>query len=277
MLVKRFEEQVSKFPDKIAVKTRNNHITYANLNHSANQVARTILEQVNSINKEVTVGLLFNHGTDMIVGMIGALKTGMIYVPLDPSYPEERLTYMLHHSEATFLITNNSNLGKAQRIAAQEKEIAIINIDLISKTVSDENLHTEFSDGQKAYILYTSGSTGNPKGVIQNHENIWHFIRNYTHQMAITSDDRLTLFSAFSHDAAVMDIYCGLLNGATLYPLNIKTQENMQGIANWLKTEQITVWHSVPTLYRYFIRTLQSEISLPDLKLIVLGGGECTG
>lgn len=268
MLVKLFEEQVQQNPENIAVQVNNEQITYSQLNCSVNQIAHTILQ-----GNHQSVALLFDHSIDMIKGLLGALKTGLIYVPLDPSYPEKRLLYMVEHSEATMIVTNQKNFATAQRIASYNPDaIKILNIDLLEATVSMENPEKEIGDDQIAYILYTSGSTGNPKGVMQSHCNIWHFIQSYTRALAITSKDRLTLFSSFSHDAAVIDIYSGLLNGATLYPVNIKNQVNMQTIAEWLINEKITIYHSVPTVYRYFIKTLTGEERFPDLRYIVLGG-----
>ncbi len=276
MLVQIFEDQVKKHPDNIAVKAKDTQLTYSQLNNYANRIAYSILEECKDINCQdlnISIALLFEHGTDMVVGMVGALKTGFTYLPLDPSYPKQRLVYMLHHSESILLVTNNNNLNLAQEIAPQSNDsISILNIDQIEATVCSENLDKVISKDQIAYILYTSGSTGKPKGVIQTHQNIWHFITNYTKNLSLTETDRLTLFSAFSHDAAIMDIYGGILTGATLYPLNIKDQINVADIADWLIKEKITIWHSVPTVYRYFIGSLTGEEKFPDLRFIVLGG-----
>src|SRR5258708_14901240 len=106
-----------------------------------------------------------------------------------------------------------------------------------------------------AYILYTSGSTGRPKGVMQNHRNVLHYIRAYTNNLHLNRNDRLTLLSSYCFDASVMDIYGALLNGATLYPVDIK-QEGLAGLSQRLIDEEITVYHSTPTVYRYFVSTV---------------------
>ncbi len=272
MLVHRFAEQVRKNPDKIAVQDQKTQLTFAELNQSANRVADAILNKCETLDIK-TVALLFEHSKEMIVAMLGVLKTGFIYVPLDPSYPEKRLSYMVEHSKAGVIVTNNFNFDFAKRIVEQiDREIEILNIDLLDKEILVEDLDTPIFEDEVAYILYTSGSTGKPKGVMQSHKNIWHFVKNYAQELSITDRDRLTLFSAFSHDAAVIDIYTGLLTGATLYPINIKDQVKMMDIADWLQKEKITIWHSVPTVFRYFMNTLSGEEDFQDLRLIVLGG-----
>lgn len=333
MLVNIFEELVIRYPNHPAVKAGEKVLTYAELNELANQVARSIGEGV------TRVGLVFEHGTDMIVGMVGALKAVKPYVPLDPTYPVKRLEYMIRDAGINLLVTNYRNLALVEELArvavaqgsgspvkhvegeavAQESEetvkqgnvgsievdsrevvtnaekqdgvkrdqaqhgmadcagdtlmeLTILNIDLLDETLSKDNLGLTVEGSQVAYILYTSGSTGNPKGVVQSYENIWYYIRNYTKTFGLTVEDRLTLFSAFGHDAAVMDIYSGILNGATLYPLNLKSEANLAELSRWLNMEKITVYHSVPTVYRYFLKTLGKDDLFPHLRWIILGG-----
>jgi len=276
MLVKLFEEQVDKNPQKLAVVTARNKLTYEQLNKNAGRIANGIIKNQDILEQslnEQTVALLFEHGSDMIAGTLGALKADKIYVPLDPEYPEKRLGYMLKNSEARLIVTNNRNLTLAHKLAAQTDEnIIVLNSDSIDDTASSGNIKRNISADKIAYLLYTSGSTGNPKGVIQTHGNVLHFVKSYIKKLSLTEKDRLTLFSAFSHDAAVMDIYSGLLSGATLYPLNIRQQIDIGKLAEWLEKEEITIWHSVPTLYRYFTNVLTGKESFDKLRFIVLGG-----
>ncbi len=289
MLVKTFEQQVCKHPNNIAVKTASGEITYDTLNRNSNRIACHIMSQIiddkyevsyvqaddsnNLIYTKTRAILLFEHGVDMITGTVSAVKAGVTYVPFDPTYPENRLIYMLKDCEASLLITNSKNWNLAQRLSEHGiTEVDIINIDDCGDSISDENLGYYSDDKNLAYILYTSGSTGNPKGVMQSYRNVEYFIRNYIKDMKITSADKMTLFSSFSHDAAIMDIYSALLSGATLYPLNIREQINIDELNEWLIDQGITIWHSVPTLYRYYINTLKSKDKYPALKFIVLGG-----
>ncbi|MCK4258361.1 MAG: amino acid adenylation domain-containing protein [Halanaerobiales bacterium] len=272
-IVGRFNEQVAKYPDQIAVKTYNRILTYNELNLLSNQIGRMILDESKSTSNGIA--LLFEHDTEMIAGIFGVLKSGQYYIPLDPTYPIKRLTYMLKDSAAKMILTNDANIHLAKKLIREvENDITIININAI-ESISDKNLNIDIDididPNDLAYILYTSGSTGTPKGVIQNHKNVLHFIKVYTNNLHIDSIDRLTLLSSYCFDAAVMDIYGALLNGATLYPYNLKDGV-LSSFAKWLQDEKITIYHSIPTVYRYFIDELTGEEELSDLRLIVLGG-----
>ena len=151
------------------------------------------------------------------------------------------------------------------------ESVTLINIDSINFSEKIDNPDIYVEPDRLAYILYTSGSTGRPKGIMQNHRNVLHFIRVYTNALHISSEDRLTLISSYSFDAAVMDIYGALLNGATLYPVNIR-EEGLIELPSWLIEQKVSIYHSTPTVYRAFIDTLSESDIFPKMRLIVLGG-----
>ncbi|MDZ8189167.1 MAG: amino acid adenylation domain-containing protein [Nostoc sp. ChiSLP02] len=268
----RFEQQVAKYPHHIAVKTQNYQWTYKELNTQAWRIAQALLEENNE--QEGKIALLFDHDAPMIATILGVLKAGKTYIPLDPKYPQDRVLYILEDSLAQVVLTNHKNLSYAQQLV--QDKLPVINIDDIQINDSFLEINQEISLDNIAYILYTSGSTGKPKGVIQNHRNVLHFIRNYTNNLHISSEDKLSLFASYSFDAAIIDIFSALLNGATLYPFDIKS-EGLAHLAEWLEVEKITIYHSTPTVYRHFIEILNSKESiakkqLSQVRLVVLGG-----
>ncbi|MCP5052953.1 MAG: amino acid adenylation domain-containing protein, partial [bacterium] len=280
MIINKFEEAAAKFSKSIAVETAESILTYDELNKYANRVAR----QLPGKGKQQMAALLLGHDEGMIAAVLGALKAGKVYVPLDIAYPEKRLLYILENSEARVILTDNKNLGLAEKLVEQvtggKQGLKVVNIDTLDNE-DDGNLSRAPSTDRPAYILYTSGSTGNPKGVIQDHGNVLYYIRNWTSRFGISPSDRLTLFSAFTHDGAGQDMFGALLNGAALYPRNIKDDEDALELASWVIHKKITLWHSVPTLFRHFINTLTLNPGLnpagknnpfPDLRFILLGG-----
>ncbi|MGE5342507.1 MAG: amino acid adenylation domain-containing protein [Candidatus Omnitrophota bacterium] len=274
-IISRFESRVERYPDRLAVKhstaDKDSGYTYNELNAFSNCIANALIHPFGMRNNGV--GLLFEHGAEMIAAMFGVLKSGNFYIPLDPTYPPSRLEYMLTDSGTPIILTNDANMDFAKKLVGDSRGIRLINIHNIERSqTKNPDIPIGLSDA--AYILYTSGSTGTPKGVVQCHRNVLHFMRVYTNNLHIAADDRLTLFSSYSFDAAVMDIYGALLNGASVFPYNIKEMGKMDQLANWLGQEAITIYHSVPTVYRFFVDGLSTNDQFPSIRLIVLGGEE---
>src|SRR5919199_1248352 len=263
----RFERQVSRYPARLAVKTKGHQLTYAALNKVANRVARALLAQRGEGSE--SIALLLEHDALMIATILGVLKAGKVYVPLDPSFPRARNAYILEDSQAGLIITNNKTRSLADSLS--DNRHSLINIDEIDATLSDENVNLSISADNLAYILYTSGSTGQPKGVVQNHRNLLHVAMRYTNGLRISAEDRLTLLQSYSVAGSVSNTLGALLNGASLFPFNVK-EEGLIKLVDWLIDEEITVYHCVPTVFRQFANTLTGREEFPELRLIRLGG-----
>jgi surfactin family lipopeptide synthetase A len=274
-IIRCFETTVAAHPNSDAVVDGLRVLTYAELNSKANYLAnvlRTFDTGMQSKNIK-SVHLLFDHGSDMIIAMLAVLKCGYCYVPLAPDFPQARTKDILTDSEPSVILTNNRNLDKCLKLkAALEGKIVIVNINNVEGYhVSDKNLEINIAPDQLAYVLYTSGSTGMPKGVMQNQQNILHFVRSYSSNLKISKDDKLTGLSSYTFDASVMSIYGALINGASLHLYNLK-EHCLTDLKDWLQENQITIYHSTPTIYRYFIETLSGFDCLDSIRLVVLGG-----
>ncbi|HEX2095478.1 MAG TPA: amino acid adenylation domain-containing protein, partial [Longimicrobiaceae bacterium] len=263
----RFERQARLHHGRVAVRTRRHTLTYGELDRAAGRVARTLLAGRPA--REERVALLFEHDAPMIVGMLGVLKAGKTYVPLDPLYPRERVAFILEDSGASAILTNAANLARARELSGGH--LPVIDVDAAEPDAA--GAPAPASPDTPAYVLYTSGSTGRPKGVVQSHRNVLHHIRVYTNNLGIAHDDTLTLLSSYTFDAAVMAIYGALLNGATLCPFNWR-EDAAVGIAGWMREERITLYHSTPTVYRSLVGALGEDEVFPDVRLVVLGGEE---
>jgi non-ribosomal peptide synthetase component F len=266
----RFARQAALHPERVAVRTRTRTLTYAELDRAAARTARAILRARPEAGERAA--LLFEHDAAMIVGILGALRAGRTYVPIDPLYPRERSAYVLEDSGAAVLLTNAANLELARELAGGRVPVVDVDAPGADEDGGDAALPAVLPD-DPAYILYTSGSTGRPKGVVQSHRNVLHFIRVYSNNLRIGHDDRLTLFSSYTFDAAVMATYGALLNGAALLPFDWR-EEAAAGVARWMRRERITLYHSTPTVFRHLTGDLGEGERFPDVRLVVLGGEE---
>ena len=268
----RFEKQVQQYATRPAIVHNGETLSYDQLNRFANRLARAILQVSPEQHTAQSVSLLLGHDAQAIAGMLAALKACKIFVTLDPAYPQERLTDMLDDSQACLIVTNSLHLPLAENLRKGiKREIGMINIDQLAPSLADTNLSLVIDPGQVAYIVYTSGSMGRPKGVTQSHRNVLHFIRNYTNGLHLAADDRLSLIPSFSFSAAMMDVFGALLNGASLYPFDV-TSDGLDKLGEWLIENEISVYHSVPTIFRHFTAALKEDVIFPHVRLIDFGG-----
>ncbi len=258
----RFDKIAARYPEQLAIYSDHYQWTYRELSQLVDRVASAVLSMHEAVAKNVV--LLFDQDAPMVAGMLGVLKAGKAYVPLDPTNPQRRLEYMVKDAQASIIVACDSTNSLALELAGDQ--ISLINVEALPQ-VADQKF-PEVSPYDLAYILFTSGSTGKPKGVVQNHRNVLHFIRNYTNSLQLNSDDKLTLLSTYTFDAAVMDIFSAVLNGACLFPKSV-TKDGFASITPWIIESKITIYHSTPTVYRY---SLKSGDHFPSVRFVVLGG-----
>ncbi|MEH2220692.1 MAG: amino acid adenylation domain-containing protein [Nostoc sp.] len=265
-----FEAQVEQTPDAIAVVFENEHLTYAQLNAKANQLAHHL--QTLGVKPEVMVGICVERSLFMLIGILGILKAGGAYVPLDPAYPSERLAYILSDSQVQVLLTQENLLATLPNDAA---ELLCLDTDwVIISNQGKENPHIEVQASNLAYVIYTSGSTGQPKGVMIEHRSLVNFTHAARYDYGIGKRDCVLQFASISFDAAAAEIYPCLTCGGKLV---LSTSEIYTSIAKFLqKSEewQISVW-ILPTAYWH---QLTSELSFtqelipPSIRLVFIGG-----
>jgi len=258
----RFEKIVQQFPDRIAVKMRKETVSYSALNTAANRVARVILAEPAEQSKPV--GLLLGKGIAQIVTMLGVLKAGKFFVLLDPLLPRSRIAEVLDDAQVDLLITDRTYLSLGGMVRGED--CRLMDVQSLDRDIPTDNVCLKISPKALAAIVYTSGSSGNPKGVLQSHQNLLHRIKLYTHEYHICAHDRINLLS-FGTSSAITNTLCALLNGATLLLFDVR-REGVAGLASWLSQEEISVcWISSP-LFRNLCKTLQGEERFPSLRLI---------
>ncbi len=194
----RFEAQVERCPDAVAVMFEEQQLTYAELNHRANQVAHYL--QSLGVGPEVFVGICVERSLEMVVSLLGILKAGGSYVSLDPAYPQDRLQYMIENSQLSVLLTQQK---LRDTFAEQALRLVCIDSDwaVIAQQAGKENLDSGVVAENLAYVIYTSGSTGKPKGVMVQHDSLVNFTEAAVAEYGITGHDRVLQFASVSFDA----------------------------------------------------------------------------
>jgi amino acid adenylation domain-containing protein/non-ribosomal peptide synthase protein (TIGR01720 family) len=247
-----FEAQVERSPDAIAVVFEDKQLTYRELNQQANQLAHYLKSL--GVGPEVLVGICVERYLEMVVGLLGILKAGGAYVPLDPVYPSERIAYILSDSQVPILLTQKKLVA-----SLPESETQIVFLDtseFVISSQSSENPDSGTSASNLAYMIYTSGSIGTPKGVLIPHSGLLNLI--FWHQRAfnVTSSDRATQLAVTAFDASVWELYPYLAVGASIYLVSQEILLSLEKLRDWLLSKDITITF-VPTPLAEKLLTVQ--------------------
>lgn len=261
----RFAAIVQLYGDRPAVIAGDGRLTYTELDRAANRVAQAILAHRGPVNEPIA--LLLQTQISAIIAILGILKAGKAYVPLDVNEPRARLSFLLTDCQAALIITETSMLSVLE--ATDSFQCPLLDINKVLAEFDDRHLDCTAEAGDMAYIMYTSGSTGAPKGVIQNHRNILHKIFTHTHDYRICAEDRLSLLYSYSFSASVRCIFGALLNGAALVLGDVR-REGLEQVARRILTERVTLYFSVPSVFRDLAVAL-AELKKPcQVRLIYL-------
>lgn len=247
-LSKLIEKTARQFPDKTAAIYREESLSYRELIGISNQFANYLL--ASGIKQGDIIGLAVECSIEMLVCMIGLLRAGAVYVPLDPKYPQDRIEYMLDHSEAKMLIITSVNKGRF-KTAASERTIEDIwpELNKFSTTISDDDVF----DSGLAYVLYTSGSTGKPKGVEITHANLINLLTSVQSKPGITPDDRLLAITTISFDIAGLELFLPLITGAELVISDLETARDGRLLLDILEEKNITIMQATPSTWRMML------------------------
>jgi surfactin family lipopeptide synthetase A len=267
-----FAEQAERNPKTVALRHEDQLLTYRELNQRANQLAHRLLRI--GVRPEMLVGVCLERSINQIVAVLGVLKAGGAYVPLDPFYPQERLDYILHDTQAAVILTGNDSLERLNSGEAQ----TILCLDNEWPPISDESTDNPPNEGHReanhsAYVIYTSGSTGRPKGVLVTHQNLIHSTAariNY-YREPIKS---FLLLSSLEFDSSVAGIFWTLCSGGTL----ILPPKNYWGapqlLAEPIKTNNVSHILTLPSLYRLILDEAKSS-ELNSLRTVIVAGETC--
>jgi amino acid adenylation domain-containing protein len=247
-----FEAQVEQTPDAVAVVFEGQTLTYQQLNLRANQLAHVLRER--EIGPESLVGVCMERSLEMVIALLGILKAGAAYVPLDPAYPRDRLEYMIQDARLPVLLTQQRLLetlpeSEGTTILALDAEFAWDD----KSSLWDANLDSGVGSENAVYMIYTSGSTGRPKGVVNRHRSLTNRLWWMQQMYRLMPDDRVMQKTPFSFDVSVWEFFWPLISGARLVVARPGGHQDPAYMAALIAEQQITTMHFVPSMLQAFL------------------------
>ncbi|HEY6122356.1 MAG TPA: amino acid adenylation domain-containing protein, partial [Pyrinomonadaceae bacterium] len=264
-----FEERTARTPDAVALVFGEHRLTYLELNKQANQLAHFL--RTLGVSPETPVGICVERSLEMVIGVLGVLKAGAAYVPLDPAYPRERLAFMLRDSQAPVLLTQH-------RLASRfnQDTIRIVCLDTDWKVIAKESQRNPFSEvtpENLAYIIYTSGSTGHPKGVLISHSALVSHSVGAVKHYELDSSDRVLQFASISFDVAAEELFPTLLSGAAVVLTTGPAPPPIADFIALLEKERLTVINLPSCYWQELVLALDRSLRplSSTLRLVVTG------
>lgn len=238
-------ETAAEYPLKTAIDFYNQTVTYSELEEKSNQLAGYLIAKGSQL--EDIIGVYLDRSPEMVIVLLGILKAGAAYLPLDPEYPKDRIEYMLKDSNAKLLFTNQRLQGSIDTSCIEEP---IEEIWKVLDSFSPKYPEINTSGQSLAYILYTSGSTGNPKGVQIEHHSLTNFLLSMQTAPGIQSDDRVLGITTISFDIAALELYLPLVSGATLVLADKETARDGRLLFRYLGEKEISYMQATPATWR---------------------------
>ena len=260
----RFKQIAASQPDAIAIVENGRKITYSQLDSLADAIT-TLFPKKHA----GRVGIVMNHGIEMIASILAVLKSGAAYVPAEPSFPPERIKFMMEEADVDFIIVSPG--VKPETGATPLLEIAP---GLKAEGNPDNATVAETSPEDTAYILYTSGTTGKPKGVVINNRNVCHYADAFEQEFHTAPGDVMLQYSVCSFDIFVEEVFTTLLNGATLAIPPENTKSNLNELMKFVEAHGVTIISGFP----YLLLDMNKLPEIPkSLRLLISGGDVLRG
>lgn len=275
----------AQYPDKTAVWARKRTLTYRELDERSTQLAHLLRQR--GLQKGDRVGIFFPKCVESLVCMFGVLKAGGVYVPLDPQAPAERVGYIIENCGIRVLLTNKERRAALSTETVESLDYCVMTDSsaangagnkvvpwaMLSEYPATQAPEVTLTETDLAYILYTSGSTGRPKGVMLSHQNALTFVEWCAEKFKVRAEDRLSNHAPLHFDLSVFDVYNAIEAGATVYLVTEDLALFPTTLANFIETQQITIWYSVPSALMLLL--LHADVKaekVPHLRTILFAG-----
>ena len=262
------EEQAKRTPDALALLFEEQSLDYRRLNRRANKLANYLRKH--GISTGLLVGVCMERSVEMVVALLGILKAGAAYVPLDPDYPADRLLFMLSDAQVSVLLTQSSFLS-----VFPSHDARTICLDAEWETIAKESPEMspiEVCPDDLAYVIYTSGSTGQPKGAMNTHRGICNRLLWMQDAYHLTTADRVLQKTPFSFDVSVWEFFWPLLTGATLVLARPRGHQDSTYLADLIERQGITTLHFVPPMLAVFLEERDLAMRCRSLRQVISSG-----
>jgi amino acid adenylation domain-containing protein len=261
--------QAEARPDAIAVMAGAASLSYRELDQRASQLAHHL--QSLGVGPDTMVGVYIERGIDMVVALLGALKSGAAYLPLDPSFPEDRIAYMIEDSRTPVILTEARLVGE---LPAGAKQATVIRLDADWAAIADRPREAPATDATTsahlAYVIYTSGSTGKPKGVQLPHQGVVNFLSSMVKKPGFGPDDRLLAVTTLSFDISVLELFLPLTTGGTIVVATRDQAVDGAELMELMESSKATVMQATPATWRLLIEA--GWKGTPTLRKLLCGG-----
>lgn len=262
-IVNEFEKIVKKYPNNIAVIDKNTSLTYEELNNKANMLANEIIKL--NIKSDI-ISLSLKRSSSIVIAILGILKSGHTYMPIDPEYPVDRINFMLSNSNCDLLITSQDFLNN---ISYSNKFIKYEDLDF-NKNVKNPNI--KINSNKPCYIMYTSGSTGIPKAVTIKHHNVLNFVKSMQEKLDYKFSNKVLSVTTVCFDIFVFEVYPTLLSGSTLVIADELESKNPKLLSAIIKKYKISKILTTPSRIDLLFSDVNYLDSLSSIKEFILGG-----
>lgn len=274
-IVSVFEQQAIRFADQLALVDEHEALTYKQLNERANLLARVLLSQ--GVEAQDMLPVSVTRNVNLVVTLLAVLKAGAAYVPIDPNYPRDRISYIVDDVQSNLVLCDNSSLG-----LFSQHNLTCINIDdcaiytAINQISDTQNLELAICPSHLAYMIYTSGTTGRPKGVQIEHRQVIRLLCVQPSLFDFNEHDVWTLFHSFCFDFSVWEMYGALLFGGRLVIVDADTAKDSDAFANLLLDQHVSVLNQTPSAF-YALQTVMltkpsQRIQQSKIRYVIFGG-----
>ena len=243
--VELFEQQATQNPANVAVIAGDESLTYAELNERANQLACHLRSC--GIGRESLVGICIDRSLEMAIGIVGILKSGGAYLPLDPDYPKDRLAFMVHDAQPRVIVTKSNRVNA---LPSHESQVVFLDDVATLSSLPTDDLIDQPQPSDLAYVIYTSGSTGQPKGVMIEHGNLANYLLALNHELGIRSDDVYLHLASIAFSSSRRQLMLPLSQGATVMIADSNERKDPLKLFQTIKACGVSVMDAVPSFWR---------------------------